>query len=104
MSEIDDIKNAIEALQSAGEMPLVLASSGQMVRCPQSWGVPDTSTVQDVMGKVIMLEQEMANNIDLQKSQMKEMKELLSSKKSEPLKNPSFPEIRITEEDWGSLK
>ena len=65
--EIEDIEKALVALQGAGEMPLVLASSSQMVRCPQSWGVPPTATVQDVMGKVIMLEQVMANNMKSQK-------------------------------------
>ena len=79
-------------------MPLVLVSSGQMVICPQSWSVPDTSTHQDVMGNGIMLEQEIANNIDLQKSQIKDMKDLLSSKKFEPLKSPNLPEIKITED------
>ena len=49
--EIDDIKDAIVALKAAGKMPLILASSDQMVRCPQSWGVPATATVQDVMGE-----------------------------------------------------
>ena len=39
-SEIDDIKNAVVALEAAGEMPLVMATSGQMTRCPQSWGYP----------------------------------------------------------------
>ena len=54
--EIDDIKKAIVALEAANDMPLVMATSLQMVRCPQSWGVPDTATVQDVMGKVLELE------------------------------------------------
>ena len=56
VKEIDDIRKALVALRAAGEMPLILASSEQMVRCPQSWGVPDSATVQDVMGRVIMLE------------------------------------------------
>ena len=27
-----------------------------MVKCPQSWGVPEKATVQDMMGKVMELE------------------------------------------------
>ena len=99
IAEIDDIKNALVALQSAGEMPLVLATSGQMVRCPQSWGVPETATVQDVMGKVIMLEQVIASNMETQKLQMEQVKqEIISLKKFDPPKSPCFPEIRITED------
>ena len=73
-AEIEDIRKALVALQSAGEMPLVIASSGQMVRCPQSWGVPESTTLQDVMGKVIMLEQVMTDSIKNQKESMEELK------------------------------
>ena len=37
-AELDDIRKAIIALESAGELPLVMATSDQMTRCPQSWG------------------------------------------------------------------
>ena len=96
VKEIDDIRKAILALRTASEMPLVLASSAQMVRCPQSWGVPPTATVQDLMGKVIMLEQVVSNNMESQKEQMEMLRlEVTVSRKSE-LKTPSFPEIMIT--------
>ena len=36
--ELEDIRKAIVALGAAGEMPLVMATSSQMLRCPQSWG------------------------------------------------------------------
>ena len=51
VAEIDDIKKALLALEAAKDMPLILATSLQMTRCPQSWGVPDNATNQDVMGK-----------------------------------------------------
>ena len=80
--EIEDIRKALIALQGAGKMPLVLASSSQMVRCPQSWGVPATATVQDLMGKVTMLEQIVTNNMESQKEQMEMLKhEILASRK-----------------------
>ena len=94
-SEIEDIRKALVALQAAGQMPLVIASSDQMVRCPQSWGVPDTATVQDVMGKVLMLEQVMADNMKSQKESMQELREELQLRRLEP-RTPSFPEIRLT--------
>ena len=93
--EIEDIRKALIALQGAGEMPLVLASSSQMVRCPQSWGVPATATVQDLMGKVIMLEQIVTNNMESQKEQMDQLKqEFLASRKAEP-RTPVVPDIRV---------
>ena len=96
--EIDDIRKALLALQAAGDMPLVMASSGQMVRCPQSWGVPLAATVQDVMGKVIMLEQVMADSMKSQKENMQVLREeLQASRRVEP-RTPSFPEIRINDE------
>ena len=53
-----------------------------MVRCPQSWGVPETATVQDVMGKVIMLEQVIASNMETQKLQMEQVKQEMISLKN----------------------
>ena len=58
--ELDDITKAISALQQAGEMPLVLATICQMTKCPQSWGVPQAPTNQDVIGKIAMLEKQAA--------------------------------------------
>ena len=96
VKEIDDIRKALVALQTAGEMPLILASSAQMVRCPQSWGVPVTATVQDLMGKMIMLEQVVSSNMDSQKEQMDKLRQdLVATKKGEP-RTPSLPEILIT--------
>jgi hypothetical protein len=89
VTEID----ALVALHAANEMPLVLASSAQMVRCPQSWGVPATATVQDLMGKVIMLEQVVSNNIESQKEQMEQMREELVAVKRNEARTPSFTQI-----------
>ena len=85
-AEIDDIRKALVALQAAHEMPLLLACSDQLVRCPQSWGVPVTATVQDLMGKVIMLEQVVASNTESQKEQMNILRqEVTAVRRSEPV-------------------
>ena len=42
--EIEDIMKAIVALQNNNIMPLVVASSGMMGRCPSSWRQPANST------------------------------------------------------------
>ena len=54
-------------------MPLVLASSGMMGRCPPAWGQPATSTTQDVMGTVHMLEEVMSSHMELQRKQMEKL-------------------------------
>ena len=103
--EIEDIRKAIVALQAAGDMPLVMATSSHMQRCPQSWGVPETATVQDVMGKVMELEKAMADNIECQRQQMVDsmesqrqqmdlMKQELLSRKVE-VRTPVIPQIVI---------
>ena len=68
--EIEDIRKAIVALQANNIMPLVLASSGMMGRCPPAWGQPATSTTQDVMSKVHMLEEVMTSHMEQQRKQM----------------------------------
>ena len=80
-------------------MPLLLASSDQMVRCPQSWGVPATATAQDVMGRVIMLEKVMVDNMQSQKHMELFRKEMLVTRRSEPrtpAAAPSFPDVMVT--------
>ena len=59
-------------------MPLVLASSGMMGRCPPAWGQPAVSTTQDVMGKVHMLEQVMTSHMELQRKQMENLSKEIS--------------------------
>ena len=68
--EIEDIRKAIVALQNSNSMPLILASSGMMRRCPPACGQPATSTIQDVMGKVHMLEEVMNSHLEIQRKQM----------------------------------
>ena len=70
---IEDIRKAIVALKANNSMPLVLASSGMMGRCPPAWGQPATSTTQDVMGKVHMLEEVMTSHMELQRKQMEKL-------------------------------
>ena len=91
--ELEDIRKAIVALGAAGEMPLVMATSSQMLRCPQSWGVPETATVQDVMGKVIELEKVMSDSLETQREQMAQLKQELAVSKKAEVREPSFQNI-----------
>ena len=68
--ELDDIGKAIQALQINNKMPLVIASSGMMGRCPSSWGQPENPSCQDIMGKFQMVEEILSNFMDQQKRQM----------------------------------
>ena len=55
--EIKDIIDAITALEEANAMPLILASSGQMRRSPQSLGsVSPTASMGDLTTKMISIE------------------------------------------------
>ena len=95
--EIDDIKKAIEALTQAKQMPLVLASSQQMLRCPQSWGVPESPTSQDVMGKIYHLEKALSDSIEIQRENMSKIREEIQASKSLTVK-PTPPVISVTED------
>ena len=96
--EIDDIKKAIEVLTQAKQMPLVLASSQQMLRCPQSWGVPESPTSQDVMGKIYHLEKALSDSIEIQRENMnKKIREEIQSTKSLTAKS-TLPTISVTED------
>ena len=77
--EIEDIRKAIVALQNSNSMPLILASSGMMRRCPPAWGQPATSTIQDVMGKVHMLEEVMNSHLETQRKQMDKLSQDITS-------------------------
>ena len=68
--ELEDIMKAVVALQNNNSMPLVIASSDMMGRCPSGWGQPDSPTSQDIMGKVHMLEEAMSSFMDQQRKQM----------------------------------
>ena len=80
--EIEDIRDAIVALQKNDSMPMVLASSGMMGRCPPAWGQPATSTTQDVMGKVHMLEEVMSTHMELQRKQMEKLSQEIATLRS----------------------
>ena len=94
VKELDDIKRAVLALREAGKMPLVMATSKQLTRCPQSWGVPDSPSSQDIMGKISYLEKAMADSIEQQKEQFKQIRaELAPLKASQIPKSPSIPVV-----------
>ena len=80
--EIEDIRKAIVALQNNNSMPLVLASSGMMGRCPPSWGQPSAATSQDIMGKIHMLEKVMTDHMECQRKQMDQLGLEISSIKN----------------------
>ena len=104
--ELDDITKAISALQQAGEMPLVLATICQMTKCPQSWGVPQAPTNQDVIGKIAMLEKSISDSAELQKEYMREVKEEIATIRAGagPPKSPRIPVINLTPETPNSKK
>ena len=95
-AELEDIRKAIVALQDAGEMPLILATSTQMTRCPQSWGVPETATVQDVMGKVLELEKAMTASMECQREQMTQFKQEMTATRKGEVRSPALPNITLT--------
>ena len=101
--ELDDIRNAIGTLTQTNQMPLVLATAQQMVKCPQSWGVPESPTSQDVMGKIYHLEKALSDSIELQKENMNKIKEeIVSIKTSGP--RPQIPLVTLTQDTPNSKK
>ena len=78
-------------------MPLVLAISQQMLRYPQSWGVPEAPTSQDVMGKILHLEKALSDSIEIQRDNMSMIKEEIQSCRSSAVRAPA-PVISVNEE------
>ena len=104
--EVEDIRKAIVALQSNNSMPLVLASSGMMGRCPSAWGQPATATTQDLIGKVHMLEEVMTSHMELQRKQMEKLSQEVAAVRSNVVvpKNPTQPRITVDLEETPSKK
>ena len=95
--EVEDIRKAIVALQTNNSMPLVLASSGMMSRCPSAWGQPATATTQDLMGKVHMLEEVMSSHMELQRKQMEKLsQEVAAVRNHEVISKVPIQAPRIT--------
>ena len=88
--EIEDIIKAIQALQTNNSMPLVLASSGMMGRCPSSWGQPTNPSSQDIMEKVHMLEEVMSTFMEQQKKQMDKITSEIATVRVVAPKTPGF--------------
>ena len=103
-AEIDDIKRAILALQQAGEMPLVLATSTQMAKCPQSWGVSQSPTSQDVMGKIALLEKALADTTEIQKENMRHIRDEIAATRAGPPKTPGIPTFSFNPDTPGTKK
>ena len=40
--ELEDIRKALVVLREKNQMPLILATANQILKCPQSWGVPES--------------------------------------------------------------
>ena len=84
--EIKDIIDGITALEESDSMPLVLASSGQMRRCPQSLGsVSPNANMGDLTTKVVALEETLKKFMESSKEQMESLTETLKKK----------PELRL---------
>ena len=104
--EIEDSRKAIFALQKNNSMPLVLASSRMMKRCPPAWGQPATSTTQDVMGKVHMLEEVMTSHMELQRKQMEKLSQEIAYVRGTGAikKTTTMPSISVDLTDTPSKK
>ena len=77
-------------------MPLFIASSGMMGRCPSSWGQPDNPSTQDLMGKVHMLEEVMSNFMEQQRVQMDKVSQELAAVRAGS-NGPRTPRIQVVE-------
>ena len=93
--EIEDIMKAVVALQNNNIMPLVIASSGMMGRCPSSRGQPDAATSQDLMGKVHMLEEVMSNFMEQQRKQMDNVCQELAAVRVVGAAGPRTPRTQV---------
>ena len=102
--ELDDIRKAIGCLTQANQMPLVLATAQQMLKCPQSWGVPESPTSQDVMGKIYHLEKALADSIWLEKDQMNQIREEIVSIKISGPRTTAIPLVTFTQDTPNSKK
>ena len=74
-----------------------MATSEQMIRCPQSWGVPDTATSQDVMGKVLELEKSIADNLEYQRQQMVEFRQEIAAIKKVEVKTNKVNDVHLVD-------
>ena len=81
VKEIKDIIDGITALEECNSMPLVLASSGQMRRCPQSLGsVGPNANMGDLTTKVVALEDTLKKFMESSKQQIESLTETLKKK------------------------
>ena len=72
--EVNDIIEAINALEESNTMPLVLCSSEQLGRCPQSQGsIGPNTNMGDVMTKVVSIEETLSKFMDSSRQQMETM-------------------------------
>ena len=91
-------------LSEANQMPLVLATAQQMLKCPQSWGVPESPTSQDVMGKIIHLEKALSDSIELQKNQMNSIKEEIVIMKNSVPRPTQIPVVTLNQDTPNTKK
>ena len=92
IKEVNDIIDAITALEESNTMPLVLASSEQLGRCPQSQGSigPNTS-MGDVMTKVMSIEESLSKFMDSSRQQMETMTSELKKQVEPRMAPPAQP-------------
>ena len=76
-------------------MPLVMGTSMQLSRCPLSWGMPESPSCQDIIGKISYLEKAVADSIEAQKEQFKIVKDELTSLKAAQESVPKSPSVPL---------
>ena len=67
-----------------------------MAKCPQSWGVSQSPTNQDVMGKIALLEKALADTTEIQKENMRHIRDEIAATRAGPPKTPGIPSISLT--------
>ena len=78
-TELGDIRDMLKLYETLECMPVILATSEQMKRCPQFWGEQKTEDVAGIVENVKMLKQVMTSYIEGNNQQMADMRREMSS-------------------------
>ena len=89
-TELGDIRDMLKLYETLECMPVILATSEQMKRCPQFWGEQKTEDVAGIIENVKMLKQVMSSYIEGNNQQMAEMRREMSSMMSVRPRSGSF--------------
>ena len=102
--ELEDIRKALVVLREKNQMLLILATANQILKCPQSWGVPESPTSQDLMGKIMHLEKALGDSIELQKDLMNKIKEEIVSIETSGSRANPVPGVILTQDTPNTKK